>query len=114
MEDEMFVSAVWPNGEQAGVFEYDGDTGFFYLYQAGEQGQRRVVAAIQTVVGEPDFAEADVEVRWDAAGNKVGLFIRGEASAVFDVETGAKYGGIRRPNAIADIPAEVLAAFGAC
>jgi hypothetical protein len=34
--NEMFESASRANGDLAGVFEYDGETGYFYLYETKE------------------------------------------------------------------------------
>jgi hypothetical protein len=40
-EQKMVESAVRSVGDQAGVFEYDGDTGHFYLYKPkGEKDQK--------------------------------------------------------------------------
>jgi len=53
----MFDSAAQSGGNLAGVFEYDGDTGYFYLYRTkGEEG-RKVVVAIWILNGTPDFSE---------------------------------------------------------
>src|SRR5438552_3008968 len=96
--DEMFESAVRSAGDHAGVFEYDGETGYFYLYQTkGAQGQK-VLDAIRVMIGTAHFDESDVVVRWDAAERAVGLFIRGNLWAAFDATTGTKYGGDYQPS----------------
>ena len=87
-EDEMFVSAIRSIDDQAGIFEHDGDTGYFYLCETKVGKQLKVVAAIRVVIGESDFRERDITVQWDAKENKVGLFIRGQLWAAFDTTTG--------------------------
>jgi hypothetical protein len=90
---EMFDSNVRSSGDLAGVFEYDGDTGYFYLYETGGGEAHRILDSIHVVSGEPDFGEADISIRWDQNEQKVGLFIRGTLWAVFDHQQRAKYGG---------------------
>ena len=107
----MFASAVRSAGDQAGVFEHDGDTGYFYLYEIKGEEMRKILAAIRAVVGTPAFEKQDVAIRWDASESKVGLFICGQLCAAFDGETGAKYGGDYHGSVQADIPAEVVDAF---
>ncbi|NNM88459.1 MAG: DUF2251 domain-containing protein [Phycisphaerae bacterium] len=111
-EEEMFVSAIRSIDDRAGVFEHDGDTGYFYLCETKAGKQLKVVAAIRVVIGEPDFGERDVAVQWDVKESKVGLFIRGQLWAAFDAATGAKYGGNYRHDSQANIPAEMVDAFG--
>src|SRR5260370_33331884 len=110
-ENEMFDSAVRSAGNQAGVFEYDGETGYFYLYETkGHQGQK-VRAATHVLTGTPDFEEGDIAIRWDPAETIVGLFIHGHLWAAFDGRTGAKYGGDYRPNARPEIRVEITHYF---
>lgn len=109
--NEMFESAIRTNRDLAGVFEYDGETGYFYLYEAkGDEGQK-VIAAIQVVTGSPDFQEEDISILWDNLERTVGLFIRGRLWAAFDGTSRAKYGGNYRANAQPSIPEEVVHAF---
>ena len=109
--DEIFESSVRGAGDLAGVFEHDGDTGYFYLYKTTAGKDRRVLGAIRVVVGTADFSEQDISVRWDDKESKVGLFIRGHLWAVFDTETTSQFGGDYRPTAAPAIPAEVNCAF---
>jgi len=107
----MFDSSIRPEGNQAGVFEYDGDTAYFYLYSMkGEEGQK-VVAAIHVLSGTPDFEEKDVAIRWDAKGKIVGLFIRGQLWAAFDGGTCMNYGGDYCSDLSPQIPLEITQAF---
>ena len=109
--NEMFDSAVSSGGDLAGVFEYDGETGYFYLYKPQHEENRKVVGAIQVLSGPPDFGEKDIVIRWDATESKVGLFIRGRLWAAFDSVTGHKYGGGYRATGKPAIPVEVADAF---
>ncbi len=75
--EEMFDSSVRSAGDFAGVFEYDGETGYFYLYDMSREESQRVLAAIRVVGTKPDFDQDSIEIKWDKAERRVGLFIRG-------------------------------------
>jgi hypothetical protein len=109
--NEMFQSALQTGGNLAGVFEYDGDTGYFYLFEAKGDEEQKVVAAIPIVIGPPDFREEDVTILWDVAERMVGLFIRQQLWAVYDGMTKEKYGGNYRNNSTPLIPPDVAKAF---
>ena len=106
-----FDSAVRSSGDQAGVFEYDGDAAYFYLYDTKKRENRKVIAAIRILTGAPDFGGKDITIRWDSTEDKVGLFIRQRLWAVFASSTGAKYGGNYRANVEPVIPIEIANAF---
>ena len=93
--DEIFDSSVRPAGDLAGVFEYDGETGYFYLYATGGQAGKKVLDSIHVLSAERelDFGEVDISVRWDSEALKVGLFIKGMLCGAFDCGRGSKYGG---------------------
>lgn len=91
--DEIFESCVRTAGDLAGVFEHDGETGYFYLYEIGGGQDQKILGAIHMVSGRPGFSGEDISIRWDAAEKKVGLAIRGVLWAVFDAEQRSKYGG---------------------
>jgi hypothetical protein len=93
MSSELFESCVRTKGDLAGVFEFDGDAGYFYLYDVSGAAGSRVLDSIRVLAASPDFTESEVGVRWDVAEVVVGLFIRDELRAAFDSLTGAKYGG---------------------
>lgn len=95
----------------AGVYEHDGDTGYFYLYNSRNDDTRKVIAAIPVFTGPSDFDEKDIAIRWDPTESKVGLFIRERLWAAFDSDTGAKYGGNYRPHVDPEMPVEVAKAF---
>lgn len=107
---EMFESAARAAGDLAGVFEYDGDTGYFYLYVTDE-GCHKVADAIHILSGEPDFSESDLSVRWDAEEHKVGLFIKGVLWAAFDSRGRIKYGGGYKVGGAPSMPASTELGF---
>jgi len=109
--NEMFDSAVRSSGDQAGVFEYDGETGYFYLYEIRESQGNKVVGAIRVLIGAPNFDDDDVSIRWDTAERMVGLFIRGKLWAAFDNISGARYGGHYGSAEQAAIPETLKEAF---
>lgn len=109
--DDTFKSSVRAAGDLAGVFEFEADAAYFYLYETtGAQGSK-IVAAIRILSGTPDFASDDVEVRWDRGENIVGLLIRSQLWAAFDCRTNEKFGGDYRPGATASIPTPIVRAF---
>ena len=106
MAEEIFDSAVRSAGDRAGVFEYDGETGYFYLYECDAAMGRKVVDSLQVLTSEPDFTQEEVEVRWDLEEKKVGLFIREVLWAVFNVHHGTKCGGRYASKLAPTIPRE--------
>lgn len=110
-DNEMFDSAIRSAGDMAGVFEYDGETGYFYLYETeGGKGQK-IISSIQVLTGSPDFGESDITVCWDLNEVIVGLFIYKTLWAAFDARSCAKYGGNYHFNGQADIPLKISGAF---
>ena len=104
MTSELFESAVRGKGDLAGVFEYDGETAYFYLYDTSDENAQKIIDSVHLFSEPTDLQDADVEVRWDDAGRRVGLFLRGVQWAVFDSATGAKYGGNFGAGTRPDIP----------
>ena len=102
--EEMFDSALRSAGDRAGVFEYDGETGYFYLYATDEGAGKKVLDSICVLSAEPDFVEEDVSVRWDLDEQKVGLFIRNVLWAAFDCGLRSKYGGRYDPRVGPSLP----------
>jgi hypothetical protein len=111
MTDEMFDSSIRSAGDLAGIFEYDGETGYFYLYDSVGSSNQRVMGAIRIVAGEVRFAQTDLAIRWNSEETKVGLFIDSNLWAAFDVLTGAKYGGDYQKGSRPSIPPEISHAF---
>lgn len=93
MSSGIFESAVRASGDLAGVFEHDGETAYFYLYRLSDGRPERVVDSLHVFSGATDLRDADVTVRWDRCGSKVGLFLRGVLWAVFNPSHGTKFGG---------------------
>jgi len=109
--DEIFSSQVRSIGDLAGVFEFDGDTGYFYFYRTTEPQGQKVIGSIRVFSGMPDFEEEDVAVCWDETESKVGLRIRGKLWAAFDATTGAAFGGNYHADSRAEIPTRIVACF---
>ncbi len=93
MSNEIFDSSVRSAGDLAGLFEYDGETGYFYLSETKGAEAQKVIDSIHIVTGEIDFGEADIQIRWDALEQDVALFIRNKLWAVFDTVKKSKSGG---------------------
>jgi len=93
LKDELFESQVSPDGRYAGVYEDDGKTAYFYLYEMSGDDPDRVLDHIHVGSEDVGLRDSDVEVRWDSTGRKAGLFIRDELWAYFDLESGEKHGG---------------------
>jgi len=110
--EDVFASSVRSVGDLAGVYEHDGDTGFFYLYDTkGREGQK-VLGSVRILSGHPDFTEQDVSIRWDSEEQRVGLFIRHVLWAVFDARLRVPYGGSYRLGAKPSLPSEAEEWFG--
>ena len=91
--EKVFESCVRSAGDLAGVFEYDGETGYFYLCATGAAGEARVLEAIHVLSGEASFAASDIAIEWDPSETRAGLTIRGQLRASFDTTNMAKLGG---------------------
>jgi len=109
-QDEFLESSVRSSGDLAGVFEYDGETGYFYLYATHEEG-KKILGALHVLSGRRTFEKVDVEVRWDATESLVGLFIGGNLWAAFDSSTGAGYLGDYAASVRPELPPRVSAAL---
>lgn len=109
--NEIFQSALRADGDLAGVFEFDGETGYFYLYKENAPPNQKVIDTIHVITGSPDFAEQDVTIRWADNENLVGLHIRSKLWAAFDCREGAKYGGNYQMGGTPAIPETILRMF---
>jgi hypothetical protein len=108
MAKELFESAVREKGDFSGVFEYDGDTAYFYLYDMRREDQPKIVDAVHILSGATNLEESDVIVQWDKGEQRVGLFLRGVQWAVFNVASSRKYGGNYNTQERAKIPIEEM------
>ncbi len=110
-ENDMWESAVRSADDLAGVFEYDEDIGHFYLYKLSNENTEKIIGAIHIVSGAPDFSQEDTSIRWSPDENMVGLFIREQLWAVFNCETGKRFGGNYRMDKAPAIPPMIAQAF---
>ena len=113
VKQEIFKSAMRSAGDIFGVFDYDGDTGYFYLHNSSLDQNRRVIAALRVLTGPADFADEDVEIQWTADETQVGLLIRRRLCAVIDCATKATYGGESDADQVFPIPPQIAALFRA-
>ena len=93
MQNEIFVNVVRTTGDLAGVFEYDGETAYFYLYRTKGASAAKIIDALHIISGHIDFAQKDISIRWDYSETKVALSIKDAIWAVFDCNSGQKFGG---------------------
>ncbi|MGO4303661.1 hypothetical protein [Cupriavidus sp. RAF12] len=110
---EIFECSVRVAGDLAGVFEFDGEAGYFYLCSVNSKAGHRVKGAIQLFAGAADLSEEDVLVKWDVNERFVGLLLKGTLWAAFDGESGAKFGGGYNPTAKPMIPDSISCRFHA-
>src|SRR5690242_10453398 len=92
MSDGLFESCARPERDFAGVFEYDGETGYFYLCDLTRKEGQTIMGAIHITSAEPDFVQSDVKVIWNRSHTHVGVMLRGRLWAVFSV-AGERFGG---------------------
>lgn len=104
---EIVESAARSAGDVAGVFEFDGETSYFYLFKAQGGEGKKVLDSIRITSGVPDFAADDVAVRWDSSEQKVGLFLRGVLWALFDTRLKSKHGGDYSPTSRPEFGASI-------
>jgi hypothetical protein len=107
MTDEIFKSAVRSSGDLAGVFEYDGQVAYFYLYASGGSHPSKVLHSIHIWSGRAGLRDEDIFVFWDRSERKVGLFIDKVMWAVFDSASGQRFGGNYESGARPSIPTAV-------
>jgi hypothetical protein len=112
MNQEIFESCLRSAGDLAGVFEHDGETGYFYLYRDQEDAQQ-ILGHIHIVNSASGLSARDISIHWTHDEEKVGLFIRGVLWAVFDTRNNCKYGGGYRINQKPTLPAELIRDFEA-
>ena len=104
---EIFESSVRAAGDLAGVFEFDGETGYFYLYSVNSDTGNRVKGAIKIAGDTAELSEKDVLVRWDADERYVGLLLKGTLWAAFDCESEEGFGGGYNPSGQPMIPESI-------
>lgn len=91
--NEVFLTSVRSAGDYGGVFEYDGDTSYFYLYHIGGADGDRVVGAVHIGSGEPDYSSERISISWADNENIVYLQIESQVCAAFECTTRVAFGG---------------------
>lgn len=110
--DEMFESILRSAGDFAGVFEFDGDAAYFYLYDITQPEKHKILGAVRIFSGRAlGFKEDEVAISWDTTETKVGLQIKGNLWAAFDADARIGYGGNYRAGGRAEIPSAINALF---
>jgi hypothetical protein len=87
--EETFYASDSPTSSFSGVFEDDGETGYFYAYDRAAPEDARILDAchIYTVANVVDRDRpSQVEVIWTKNGLKAALLINDYAHAVIDFE----------------------------
>ena len=69
-------------GDFVGVFEYDGETSYFCLYNEIE---KKILGAIPIKVEHPNVLRAQIDVRWDTSEKMVAVYIDESMCALFKV-----------------------------
>jgi hypothetical protein len=108
MPQEIFADLVRSAGDLAGVFEYDGETGYFYLYRTNAVAGAKIIDALPVASRSTDFTREDISIRWDRSETKVALFIKSVMWAAFDGSSGQKFGGNYEANGKPQIPADFI------
>jgi len=83
----IFVSNVRYGGDLAGVFEQEGPSAYFYLYDLTRAEGDKAVRQLRIGYLPPDLQEEEVDVQWDDDQTIVALFIRKKLRAAFDVRS---------------------------
>ena len=109
--NDLFISETSPSTNLAGVFEYDGSVGYFYLFRIADDATSKILDAIRVVNGTPDFDENEVSIRWSSDGARVALFIREIPWALFDSSQRKKFGADYVTGGASPIAAEHFSDF---
>ncbi|MHB1058724.1 MAG: hypothetical protein ACYC0F_12685 [Rhodanobacter sp.] len=90
---EIFESQVNSDESLAGVYEHDVEGGYFYLYDLARPEGQKVTSAVRVSVGPFRHASDDLAIRWSGDEGIVGLFIKNQLCAAFDVKSRKAFGG---------------------
>ena len=87
--NEVFESSTRAAGDLAGVFEHDGETGYFYLCVM--RPSQHIVDAIQVVQGDIALEPHSIGIVWSEDESQVSLHLLGEEWARFEPVTKTKW-----------------------
>ncbi len=107
--NEVFDSQVNSDGSLAGVYEYEDDVGYFYLYDLARPEGQKIIGAIRVLVGSVHYALKDLSIRWSDGDVFVGLFIENRLCAAFKVDSCEAFGGEFEKNSL--IPESIKNSF---
>jgi hypothetical protein len=110
MSDELFETCARPEGDLAGVFEYDGEVGYFYLCDLTRKDGETILGAIHVTSAKPDFIQSEIKVVWNKSRDVVGLSIRGRIWAAFSI-SGEKFGGSYNASSKPRLPSDIVSNF---
>jgi len=110
MSQEIFQSSVPTDAGIAGVFEYDGEVAYFYLYDLRRAKGKQVAASLRVFSGNIKLAESDFEIKWNKGRSYLGLFIQGVLWAAYDLR-GNSVGGNFVPGSSPNISAFITQSF---
>lgn len=113
MFEEIFESSVRSAKDFAGVFECDGESSYFYLYDLRKDEGGKVIGAIRVTTSFPGVEQDDIVVCWSRCEEFVGLFVKGTLCAVFDARNRQNFGGHCSQGNLSAIPQLIAHAFGA-
>jgi len=91
MESEIFESSVRSHGDLAGVFEYDGEDSYFFLFDLTKDKGKQCSGVISVNSADADLETSDIAIKWSRSEDIVGLYIGGRLWAAFD-QNGRKFG----------------------
>jgi hypothetical protein len=77
----VLVAAKQISGDLSGVFEYDGETAYFYLYAETGFSEPTILAAVHIQSGPINLERNEISVFWDDSNRVVSLSINGEVRA---------------------------------
>jgi hypothetical protein len=91
--EEIFESSVRSSGDMAGVFEFDGETSYFYLYRVDANQEGKVLNAVKVFMDAVDCKQSDVVIKWSSDEKLVFLQLTGQIHAAFDCDNFQSYSG---------------------
>lgn len=104
MDNDIFITSTRTKGDYAGVFEYDGETSYFYLYSLGNPDGKKIVGAIGLSYEITMDSEPNLSVRWNKQETKVGVFLRDNLLGLFNLDLHPEISENFRGVTLPDIP----------